>query len=105
MRKVFYSIMAVIIASVGFTACSSDGGGNFKKPKKYDLPEEATTIVPEEVLDQMKAQDFPINEGTNPPILNGTFVADTWKLIYTSHNKGWKVDTVLNYSVDRKSVV
>ena len=98
MKKRFYTIMAVMIASVGFTACSSDGGGNFKKPKKYDLPEEATTIVPEEVLDQMKAQDFPINEGINPPILNGTFVADPWKLLYTSHINSWKVGKELyNY--------
>ena len=70
MKKIFYSLIAIAVTLVTFTACSSDGGGNFPKPKKYNLPEKATTIVPEEVLDQMKAQNFPINEGTNPPVLS-----------------------------------
>ena len=98
MKKTFYSLIAIAVTLVTFTACSSDGGGNFPKPKKYNLPEKATTIVPEEVLDQIKAQNFPINEGTNPPVLNGTFVANPWKLLYTSHINSWKVGKELyNY--------
>lgn len=98
MKKTFYSLITIAVTLVTLNACSSDGGGNFPKPKKYNLPEKATTIVPEEVLDQMKAQNFPINEGTNPPVLNGTFVANPWKLLYTSHKGSWKVGKELyNY--------
>lgn len=75
----------------------NNGGNN---GQSLNIPMEAKAIIPEETLQQIKAQGMPIYEGTNPPNIEGIYLLDNLRFHYSSDpgEKGFtKGDKAVNY--------
>ena len=61
------------------------------EPKRFDIPSETETIISEEFIAKMANNGMIINEGINPPNIEGVFATGILKMIYTSLEKDFPI--------------
>ena len=87
MKRTIYALYTVVCALFVMVSCSkSDSEEKQVKTSNFDIPTEAKAIIPEEFIGKMAAKGMTINEGTNPPNIEGIFATGILKMIYTSLN-------------------
>lgn len=70
-KKTLLGLLSILSLSY-FTACKKDKEG----PSNEDiLKKKIEDVIPQQYLDTLKALNFPINEGTTPPNVEGAFYA------------------------------
>ena len=80
MKKVMYALCIGVYALL--VSCSKSDEG-----KRFDIPEEARAIIPDKFLAEMEANGMTINEGNNPPDIQGIFDAGIFELVYSNLEK------------------
>ena len=83
MKKVMYALCIGVYALL--VSCSKSDEG-----KRFDIPEEARAIIPDKFLAEMEANGMTINEGNNPPDIQGIFDAGTLEMVYSNLEKEQK---------------
>ena len=85
MKRIIYTF-CVAIGTLLAISCSKSENSVEKQVKTsgFNIPAEAKAIIPEEFIGKMAANGMTINEGTNPPNIEGIFVTGILKMIYTS---------------------
>ena len=81
MKRVMYALSAGVFALIALVSCTKSDSN---EPKRFDIPAEAKAIIPEEYIAKMNANGMTINEGTNPPNIEGIFATGILEMIYTS---------------------
>lgn len=84
MKKAIYVFCAAACALFMMVSCSKSDN---KEPKRFDIPSEAKAIISEDFIAKMAANGMTINEGTNPPNIQGIFATGILQMIYTSLEK------------------
>ena len=89
MKKTIYTFCAGVFALLTIIGCSKsdDNNGEEKKQVKtsnFNIPAEAKAIIPEKFIGEMAANGMTIHEGTNPPNIEGIYLLDNLKFLYTS---------------------
>ena len=88
MKKVMYALCAAVCVLFAMVSCSkSDKNG----PKRFDIPSEAKAIISEDFIAKMANNGMIINEGINPPNIEGVFATGILKMIYTSLEKDFPI--------------
>ena len=82
MKRTIYALCTVVCALFVMTSCSKSDDG-----KRFDIPEEARAIIPDKFLAEMEANGMTINEGNNPPDIQGIFDAGIFELVYSNLEK------------------
>ena len=84
MKRTIYVFCVAVCALFVMVSCSKseDNAGN--NNKNLNIPAEAKAIIPEELIGKMKANGMTINEGMNPPNIQGIFATGDLKMTYTS---------------------
>ena len=87
MKRIIYTF-CVAIGTLLAISCSKSENSVEKQVKTsgFNIPAEAKAIIPEEFIGKMAANGMTINEGTNPPNIQGIFATGILKMIYTSLN-------------------
>ena len=85
MKRTIYALCTVVCALFVMTSCSKSDDY-----KRFDIPEEAKAIIPDKFLAEMEANGMTINEGMNPPDIQGIFDAGIFKLVYSNLEKEQK---------------
>ena len=85
MKRTIYALCTVVCALFVMTSCSKSDDD-----KRFDIPEEAKAIIPEKFLAEMAANGMTINEGMNPPDIQGIFDAGNLQLVYSNLEKEQK---------------
>ncbi len=108
MKKTIHTLCAVVFALLTIIGCSKSDDNNKEEEKQekkeekkeekkliktsnFNIPKEAKDIISEEIMGQMAANGMTINEGMNPPDIQGIFNANTFELVYSNleeENKG-----------------
>ena len=70
MKRTIYVFCVAVCALFVMVSCSKSDSN---EPKRFDIPAEAKAIIPEEYIAKMNANGMTINEGTNPPNIEGIF--------------------------------
>ena len=79
-------IMALLVAApiFFFSSCLKDSDDTIVLPLPYGkIP---YSVIPQNVQDSLRAHGFTINEGTNPPVVEGRYLSSPHKLTYASDN-------------------
>ena len=85
MKRIIYVFCVAVSALFVMVSCSkSDSGEDQVKKSNFNIPAEAKAIIPEELIGKMAANGMTINEGTNPPNIEGIFATGMFKLTYKS---------------------
>ncbi|UZD39965.1 hypothetical protein [Capnocytophaga ochracea] len=92
MKKTIYTLCAGVFALLTVIGCSKSDDNDSKKNKdkndievtNFNIPKEAKTILPYKTLTEMVANGMTINEGTTPPNIEGIYLLDNLKFLYTS---------------------
>ena len=89
MKKTIHTFCAGVFALLTLIGCSKsdDNNGEEKKQVKtsnFNIPAEAKAIIPEKFIGEMAANGMTIHEGTNPPNIEGIYLLDNLKFLYTS---------------------
>ena len=86
-KRIIYTF-CVAIGTLLAISCSKSENSVEKQVKTsgFNIPAEAKAIIPEEFIGKMAANGMTINEGTNPPNIQGIFATGILKMIYTSLN-------------------
>ena len=85
MKRIIYVFCVAVSALFVMVSCSkSDSGEDQVKKSNFNIPVEAKAIIPEELIGKMAANGMTINEGTNPPNIEGIFATGMFKLTYKS---------------------
>ena len=85
MKRTIYALCTVVCALFVMTSCSKSDDY-----KRFDIPEEAKAIISDKFLAEMEANGMTINEGNNPPDIQGIFDAGIFKLVYSNLEKEQK---------------
>ena len=89
MKRTIYVFCVAVCALFVMVSCSKSDSN---EPKRFDIPAEAKAIISEEYIAKMKANGMTINEGTNPPNIEGIFATGILEMIYTSlENDGYPI--------------
>ena len=89
MKRTIYVFFAAVCALFVMVSCSKSDSN---EPKRFDIPAEAKAIISEEYIAKMKANGMTINEGINPPNIEGIFATGILEMIYTSlENDGYPI--------------
>lgn len=88
MRRLVYAFCAAVCALFVMVSCSKS---DKNEPKRFDIPSEAKGIISEDFIAKMAANGMTINEGTNPPNIEGIFATGVLKMIYTSLEKDFPI--------------
>ena len=88
MKKVMYALCAAVCVLFAMVSCSKSDN---KEPKRFDIPSETETIISEEFIAKMANNGMIINEGINPPNIEGVFATGILKMIYTSLEKDFPI--------------
>lgn len=97
MKKTIYTLCAGVFALLTIIGCSKsdDNNGEEKKQVKtsnFNIPAEAKAIIPEKFIGEMAANGMTINEGTNPPNIEGIFATGMLELTYiSSEDNGYPI--------------
>ena len=85
MKRIIYTF-CVAIGTLLAISCSKSENSVEKQVKTsgFNIPAEAKAIIPEEFIGKMAANGMTINEGTNPPNIQGIFATGDLKMTYTS---------------------
>ena len=92
MKKTIYTLCAGVFALLTVIGCSKSDDNDSKKNKdkndvevtNFNIPKEAKAILPDKTLTEMVANGMTIHEGTNPPNIEGIYLLDNLKFLYTS---------------------
>ena len=85
MKRTIYALCTVVCALFVMTSCSKSDDY-----KHFDIPEEAKAIISDKFLAEMEANGMTINEGMNPPDIQGIFDAGNLQLVYSNLEKEQK---------------
>ena len=85
MKRTIYALCTVVCALFVMTSCSKSDDY-----KRFDIPEEAKAIISDKFLAEMEANGMTINEGMNPPDIQGIFDAGIFELVYSNLEKEQK---------------
>lgn len=88
MKKVMYALCAAVCVLFAMVSCSKS---DKNEPKRFDIPSETETIISEEFIAKMANNGMIINEGINPPNIEGVFATGILKMIYTSLEKDFPI--------------
>lgn len=88
MKKVMYALCAAVCVLFAMVSCSKS---DKNEPKRFDIPSETETIISEEFIAKMANNGMVINEGINPPNIEGVFATGILKMIYTSLEKDFPI--------------
>lgn len=77
MKKII-SVFCIVVCTLLVSCSKSDD------VKHFDVPKEVETIISNKFLTEMASHGMTINEGVNPPDIQGVFDAGIFELIYTS---------------------
>ena len=88
MKKVMYALCAAVCVLFVMVSCSKS---DKNEPKRFDIPSETETIISEEFIAKMANNGMIINEGINPPNIEGVFATGILKMIYTSLEKDFPI--------------
>ncbi len=88
MRRLVYAFCAAVCVLFVMVSCSKS---DKNEPKRFDIPSEAKAIISEDFIAKMAANGMTINEGTNPPNIEGIFATGVLKMIYTSLEKDFPI--------------
>lgn len=88
MRRLVYAFCAAVCALFVMVSCSKS---DKNEPKRFDIPSEAKAIISEDFIAKMAANGMTINEGTNPPNIEGIFATGVLQMIYTSLEKDFPI--------------
>ena len=87
MKRIIYTFCVAIGALLAISCSKSENSVEKQvKTSGFNIPAEAKAIIPEEFIGKMAANGMTINEGTNPPNIEGIFATGILKMIYTSLN-------------------
>lgn len=87
MKRIIYTFCVAIGALLAISCSKSENSVEKQvKTSGFNIPAEAKAIIPEEFIGKMAANGMTINEGTNPPNIQGIFATGILKMIYTSLN-------------------
>ena len=89
MKKTIHTLCAGVFALLTIIGCSKSDDNDSKKNKdkndievtNFNIPKEAKTILPDKTLTEMVANGMTINEGTNPPNIEGIYLLDSLKFL------------------------
>ena len=87
MKKTIYTLCAGVFALLTVIGCSKSDDNEGKKTTEvtnFNIPKEAKAILPDKTLTEMVANGMTIHEGTNPPNIEGIYLLDNLKFLYTS---------------------
>lgn len=76
MKKVMYALCAAVCVLFAMVSCSKS---DKNEPKRFDIPSETETIISEEFIAKMANNGMIINEGINPPNIEGVFATGILK--------------------------
>ena len=82
MKRTIYALCTVVCTLFMMTSCSKSDDY-----KRFDIPEEAKAIISDKFLAEMEANGMTINEGMNPPDIQGIFDAGTLEMVYSNLEK------------------
>ena len=85
MKRTIYALCTVLCALFVMTSCSKSDDY-----KRFDIPEEAKAIISDKFLAEMEANGMTINEGMNPPDIQGIFDAGNLQMVYSNLEKEQK---------------
>ena len=88
MRRLVYAFCAAVCVLFVMVSCSKS---DKNEPKRFDIPSEAKAIISEDFIAKMAANGMTINEGTNPPNIEGIFATGVLQMIYTSLEKDFPI--------------
>ena len=83
-----YALCAAVCVLFAMVSCSKS---DKNEPKRFDIPSETETIISEEFIAKMANNGMIINEGINPPNIEGVFATGILKMIYTSLEKDFHI--------------
>lgn len=87
MKRIIYTFCVAIGALLAISCSKSENSVEKQvKTSGFNIPAEAKAIIPEELIGKIAANGMTINEGTNPPNIEGIFATGILKMIYTSLN-------------------
>ena len=87
MKRIIYTFCVAIGALLAISCSKSENSVEKQvKTSSFNIPAEAKAIIPEELIGKIAANGMTINEGTNPPNIEGIFATGILKMIYTSLN-------------------
>ena len=91
MKRIIYTF-CVAIGTLLAISCSKSENSVEKQVKTsgFNIPAEAKAIIPEEFIGKMAANGMTINEGTNPPNIQGIFATGILKFY---EQRGTKIKT------------
>jgi hypothetical protein len=95
MKKALYILCAVVCILLAVFFYFKMAGKSSEKTSRFDIPEEAKNIIAEKYIAIMADNGMTINEGKNPPDIQGIFATDSLELFYTS----LKNDLAIGYKV------
>ncbi len=83
LMKIFGLLPIIAAAALMFTACGSDD----EDPVNTDSYEDSriTSVVPAQYLNQIR-NHMSINDGLNPPVIDGVYLMHVPTLVYDSYN-------------------
>ena len=92
MKRIIYTF-CVAIGTLLAISCSKSENSVEKQVKTsgFNIPSEAKAIISEDFIAKMAANGMTINEGTNPPNIEGIFATGVLKMIYTSLEKDFPI--------------
>ena len=91
MKKIIYVLCAVVCIALAVFFYFRLGDKNQDKGSRFDIPEEARNIIAEKYIAMMADNGMTINEGKNPPNVEGIFATGILKLFYTNLNDDYKI--------------
>ena len=80
MKRTIYALCTALCALFVIVSCSKSDDGQ----REVDFLQERRDIIPDRLLEEMKNKGMQINEGDNPPDIQGIFQTSKFVLIYTN---------------------
>ncbi|WP_314297445.1 hypothetical protein [Capnocytophaga gingivalis] len=92
MKRTIYALCTAICALFTVVSCSRS-----EDPRHFNIPQEAREIISDRLLEEMESNGMQINEGDNPPDIQGIFQTGSYKSIYTNVKGDMIGETYLPY--------
>ena len=101
-KRAAFGLFGVVVATTMLTSCLKDGTDTIVLPLPTGrIPQE---VIPDNLQDSLENHGFVINEGIEPPYIEGHYLASIMKLDYASDNVVFDfadVDMIFSKQLDR----
>src|SRR4030042_5346743 len=90
MKKALFGWMMILsVLFLGLASCEKDD-----KEKEDELSEDIQNFVPDETLEHIIDMGMVINKGTDPPDMEGEYLASPYELVGTTVSGDWWLGTI-----------